>query len=729
MIPNAKKSIFTTNEIVLYLAIVLKHLRLATLLLCVSLLVGLNYYCYSRAVYHSRSFVRIQVLERPIDSQTVFRDSTEQLVRKQFTSQTILMRTAKKLGAPSNLTTSQLERDYIKKVRVESDGDGNLIVEVWPYSYAIARDWTQTMVSEYLQWKEEKHIEYREALFKSYSEDMAAMKAKMDNIFDLKLRYHDTNELTRILIELNELKEIPREIFVVKHRLSLIERTRENLNNTQFDTVAKLSLLAAIHKDLKQINIGQIVPSADFEKDAAATGQRPAPPVVVVPGDLATPQEIKWEEMDKERRLLKQRYDELTAQKLMPGHPKMVVIAKQYESANRFLELELENALHRLDMENASLKDTLTQLEAKLPAYNEITRRHQKYSREYSEIDGGQLAWNTMFNEMQKKIEALDFGGDKERAQVQFMYHFEVQEDPVSPNRAKTMLSFLMVGLGLAIAVPFLFEYLNASANNVEQVEEALQIRGLGIVPMLEEGQQEASLHDISNKPDYHLQENFRLIRTNLILNAQSPDFPQQVIMVTSAMRQEGKSTVASNLAMSFAQKGERVLLIDADLRRGRLHRAFGCNGKPGLSDVLRENAALEQAFRSTARDNLTLLTCGKHLNSAPELLGNASFSKLMESLRQKYDRIILDTPPVLGLAEAAMLQKLSDAVVFVIWSEFTSIRNVKAALTSLQLSGPKFAGFVLNRFDFRALGNRYQYFYYAPNYYSNYKVIEAPSA
>jgi Mrp family chromosome partitioning ATPase len=164
-------------------------------------------------------------------------------------------------------------------------------------------------------------------------------------------------------------------------------------------------------------------------------------------------------------------------------------------------------------------------------------------------------------------------------------------------------------------------------------------------------------------------------------------------------------------------------------LRRGRLHRAFGCEAKPGLSDVLRERASLDQAFRPTARPNLTIMTCGKHLNSAPELLGNAAFTQLMQDLRGKFDRIILDTPPVLGLAEAAMLQKLSDGVVFVIWSDFTSMRNVKAALQTLQLSGAKFAGFVLNRFDFRALGNRYQYFYYAPNYYSNYKVLETPPA
>ena len=727
MIPNAKKGLFTTNEIVLYLAVVLKHFRLAVLLFCAALLVGLNYYTFSRAVYHARSFVSVRTMERPVDTQTVFKDSTEQLLRKQFTSQTILMRTAKRLGAPANLTTTELERSYLKKIKVDADIDGNLTVEVWPYSYALARDWTQTMVSEFIRWREEKHMEYREAFLQSYTEDMAAMKKKMNDIFDRKFDFNDTNELTKILIDLNQLKEVPKDIFIVRHRLESIAQTKENLKNPQFDTIAKLSLLSTLDKDLQKINLGQIIPSSDFDKDSSRHGNGPG--IVVIPEDLTSAQQKKWEDMDKERRTLKERYAELLAQKYLPGHPKVSGLAKQIGALDRALDGELESRLNQLDVEQAGLRDRLTQLEAKLPAYNEITKRHQKYLSEYSTIDAGQLAWNTMFNEMQKRMEAIDFGAEKERSQIQFMYHFEVKENPVSPNRAKTMGIFAVLGLVAAVGAAFLIEFLNATITNVEQVEEALRIRGLGIVPMLEEEKKEATLVDATAKLDYHVQENFRLIRTNIILNTESPDIPHQVIMVTSAMRQEGKSTVASNLAMSFAQKGEKVLLMDVDLRRGRLHRAFGSNNKPGLSDVLRGTATLDQAFRTTTRENLTLLTCGKHLNSAPELLGNSEFAKLLEELRQKYDRIIMDTPPVLGLSESAILQKLSDSVVFVIWSEFTSMRNVRAALQSLQLSGTKFAGFVLNRFDFRALGNRYQYFYYAPDYYSNYKVIDAPSA
>ncbi|MFN7139154.1 MAG: CpsD/CapB family tyrosine-protein kinase, partial [Limisphaerales bacterium] len=184
-----------------------------------------------------------------------------------------------------------------------------------------------------------------------------------------------------------------------------------------------------------------------------------------------------------------------------------------------------------------------------------------------------------------------------------------------------------------------------------------------------------------------------------------------QVLIVTSAMPQEGKTVVSSNLAMSFALKGEKTLLIDADLRRGRLYRVFDAQNKPGLSDVLREHRPIEDAFRPTGHENLTLLTCGKHLDAACELIDTPAFAKMLQEMRKRYDRIIIDTPPVLGLAETSIIQRLADGVVFVIWSGYTPMRNVKAAVQTLQTNGTKFLGFVLNRLDFQSLGNRYKYF------------------
>src|SRR5262249_40618431 len=152
---------------------------------------------------------------------------------------------------------------------------------------------------------------------------------------------------------------------------------------------------------------------------------------------------------------------------------------------------------------------------------------------------------------------------------------------------------------------------LDNSVADLEQAEEELGLRGLGVVPRVDESAISNILVAGANnkpaaKPEYHLLENFRIIRTNLIMHSQDPNLPQ-VLLVTSAMPQEGKTMIAANLAMSFASKGEKTILVDGDLRRGRLHRIFGAQNKPGLSDVLSKYNTIADACRPTGNENLTL--------------------------------------------------------------------------------------------------------------------------
>jgi polysaccharide biosynthesis transport protein len=322
----------------------------------------------------------------------------------------------------------------------------------------------------------------------------------------------------------------------------------------------------------------------------------------------------------------------------------------------------------------------------------------------------------------------------RDRINVDYIGPLEpIKSDPVSPNRMRITGLSLVIGIALAIAIPFLIAYLDNSVSDVEQAEEQLGLRGLGVVPRVDE----AAIANIlvagaSNKPaakpEYHLLENFRIVRTNLIMHSQDPNLPQ-VVLVTSAMPQEGKTMIAANLAMSFASKGEKTILVDGDLRRGRLHRVFGAQNKPGLSDVLSKYNTIADACRPTGNENLTLMTCGKHLNWAAELLDSAGFAKIIQELRANYQRVIIDSPPVLGLSETSIMQRHADGVVMVIWANHTQVPNVKDAILALQTNGAKFSGFVLNRLDFNAFANRYKYFYYSPRYYSNYKAFEATPA
>ena len=137
------------------------------------------------------------------------------------------------------------------------------------------------------------------------------------------------------------------------------------------------------------------------------------------------------------------------------------------------------------------------------------------------------------------------------------------------------------------------------------------------------------------------------------------------------------------------------------------------------------EKMPVEDAIRKTANENLVVLPCGQHIEGATELLGGMGFSQLLDELKQKYQRIVIDTPPVLGLPETSMMQSLVDGVVFVIWSGRTPYRSVKTAIEILNANHANFYGFVLNRLDLSTTTNYYHYYYYSSYYYKSYQALE----
>ncbi|MFM2082391.1 MAG: hypothetical protein RL380_1082, partial [Verrucomicrobiota bacterium] len=471
-----------------------------------------------------------------------------------------------------------------------------------------------------------------------------------------------------------------------------------------------------------QISVGQ-----QYLQPAANDGTNAAPTYTVVTPSMAQPVGVEqWEALDHDRHRLEHEL-QIKGQHLLSGHPQMRELNRQLAEVNKKLEVEYSIALDSFNMEYSNRLSQKLQLEAKLPEYNELTRKNSKLINEYAAIDSSSMFWKKYYKDISANLENLEFGMDKERINLSFGGFIDAPAEPVAPKKSLIILYSLIIGAILAIAVPFGMEYLSSRISDMEHAEEVLRIRGLGVVPKISDVPFDRLLLE-DEKSDHHLKESFRLIRTNLVVNSESGSLPQ-VILVTSSMPQEGKTSVSANLALSFAAKGEKTLLIDGDLRRGRLHKLFGCEHKPGLSNLLSGQVGLEQICHVIGHENLTVMPCGKHLNTASELLDSNTFGQLMTELRGKYQRIILDSPPVLGLSETLIMQRFADGVLMVIWSDFTPLSSVKSSIQTLSVNGAKFSGFVLNRLDFTALTNRYKYFYYAPLYYANYQPLPAPAS
>ena len=214
------------------------------------------------------------------------------------------------------------------------------------------------------------------------------------------------------------------------------------------------------------------------------------------------------------------------------------------------------------------------------------------------------------------------------------------------------------------------------------------------------------------------LSETFRIIRCSIPLHV-SPQNPCQVIMVSSARPNEGKTTTSSLLARSFAETDQRTLLIDADLRRGRIHRQFVQEQNEGMAGYLSgEVTDLDKLVMKTPVPNLDLLSRGKKSFTRFEVLSSPLFRNLMAELRRRYDRIIIDNPPLLGLADALMVSGSVDGMVMVVRADRTTQRDIRTAIEIVQATQTPIYGFVLNGVDLSRLENYYYYTSYYPKYY-----------
>ncbi|MGC9932357.1 CpsD/CapB family tyrosine-protein kinase [Priestia aryabhattai] len=197
------------------------------------------------------------------------------------------------------------------------------------------------------------------------------------------------------------------------------------------------------------------------------------------------------------------------------------------------------------------------------------------------------------------------------------------------------------------------------------------------------------------SSPKSPITEQFRTIRTSIQFSNVDTDL--RSVVVTSPNPAEGKSTITANLAIVFAQQGKRVLLIDSDLRKPTAHYTFQLENNIGLTNILTRQVTLEKAVKKASQENLWILTSGPIPPNPSELLGSRSMKDLLEQIKNEYDFVIFDSPPVLAVTDAQVLSNLTDGVVLVMSSRNTQIDSAKKAKELLESVGAKILGVVLN--------------------------------
>ncbi len=290
---------------------------------------------------------------------------------------------------------------------------------------------------------------------------------------------------------------------------------------------------------------------------------------------------------------------------------------------------------------------------------------------------------------------------------------------PISPNRQQNMVRGLAGGLLLAVLVAFGLERLDNRMRSPDDIRDYLEIPFIGLLPEIRNTDPSTPLVAI-NETVPQFSEELRHIRTNLLFSF-SGDTPRSVV-VTSAGPGEGKSVVASNLAVALAQTGQRVLLVDADLRRPTAHTTFAIAQQPGLSNLLVGDCGLGQAVQRSEVPNLSILPAGRCPPNPSELLGSRELSELVVTLGEQFRWILFDTPPVIAVTDPCVLAHVVSGVVFVVGADGVSRQLARRAVEQIATARGKLVGGILNH----VAVDRYRSYYsaYSATYdtkYSNY--------
>ena len=283
----------------------------------------------------------------------------------------------------------------------------------------------------------------------------------------------------------------------------------------------------------------------------------------------------------------------------------------------------------------------------------------------------------------------------------------QVPKSRFSPSLAKNLSLALILGLLASAAAAYILELLDNTFKTPEEIEEGLRLPVLGLTPLLPKG---STVTAVLTDPHSALSEAYRSIRTALQFSTEE-GVPKS-LLVTSSRPSEGKSTASLALARNFAQLSLRVLLIDADLRKPSLHKTLGCDNSVGLSNFLVGSESTNGVFRQTDTPGLTFMASGPLPPNPAELLSGPKLLSLMTFAHQKFDMIVLDGPPVMGLADALLLSSVASGTLMIVGACDTPKEVVHRAMKRLNFARARVIGVLLSKFDAKKVGYGYGYGY-----------------
>ena len=384
-------------------------------------------------------------------------------------------------------------------------------------------------------------------------------------------------------------------------------------------------------------------------------------------------------------------------EKFKEGHPEVQKLQAQIDQVKRAKEARAGQIVDGMKAEYGQLQKRETELKDAMEGQKAQAASQSRKATELETLKKEADSAKSLYEVLLQKLNETDIASSIRSNNVSLVERASAPTSPVRPNKPKIAAVALLLGLLAGVGLVLGRDYLDNTIKSPEEIERYLHLDLLAAVPRYEAA-------------DAHLvTEAYQNLRTALIFARKEET--GQVVLVTGTAPQEGKTTTLLNLGQLLASSGEKTVVLDFDLRRAQLHTRLGLTREPGLSDFFVKHESLERVVRPTRHANLFVITAGPLPPNPPAILARKGVPALLEHLRQNYEWVLIDSPPLASVTDALLLARHADMTVAVIEHNKVDKKLIKRNVTAIRKATPNLLGAVLNAVDVKAQG--YYYYYY----------------
>ena len=543
--------------------------------------------------------------------------------------------------------------------------------------------------------------------------------------FDSTMQAEDW--LSKQLVDLQMKVETSQEKLVryqKEHEILGIDE-KQNITTAKLDELNK-ALTAAESDRMDKESVYRLVQSGDVETVASAVSALDAAGAGIQSASSLLGS-LRSKEAD-----LKIQAAQLNTQ-FGPSYPKLAQLNSQLKEIDAQILQETKKVAGEVRGQYMAAVQRESLLHDALEKQKQEENKLNESAIDYSILKRDLDSYRQLYEGLMEKMKEAGVSAGLKSNNFRIVDVARVPTGPIEPNIPRNLAFAFILGLTSGVGLAFLQEGLDNTVRTSEQAQMISGLPALGMIPLpartareganpkrlvIATSSKEAVELVAQSRPHSQMAESYRALRTSLLLT--NLGAPPKVIIVTSALPQEGKTTTSMNTALVLAQKGVRVLLIDADLRRPSIHKILGMGPRSGLSNVLTGSATLQQTItRSSILPNLYILPAGTPPPNPADLLASTNMRDVLEELRGQYDHIVVDTPPTLSVTDAVVLSPRADAIVLVIRSGQTTKQALRRSRDILTQVNAKVSGVLLNAVDLTSPD--YYYYYEYQSKYSRY--------